>query len=257
MSEAIDTAFEHYFHRRAQLAEQLVEAGWNQEASTLATSTIDALATIWFHDFPAVEPAIRAELAGAVPASIRMARFLKTFASQDAEVRKIAVVCFAEDWMRYAPKTASIAERLLKERLGKLRGELPHSYKDLSIEALLLEAPELRTIPGAIAMTEDYEYGALLYSIYRCPLVHHASPGRRVHGFTRGTEVMYMRLEANRTRISFGPNLITSWLRASVTGYVHECARIGIAPARDFVPGSDQEDRLKNRWTRLVAKEAG
>jgi len=252
---AYDNLFEGYFHRRADLADRLTQEGAVLEASTIATASLDALATIWLHDFPQEQQALNREFAeGKLPASIRMTRFLKKFASNDVDVRKVAVVCFAEDWKLHDSTQSAAADRLLVPRIGKRRGELPRSYLDVPVETLLIEAPELRGNLNLLKMIEDYEYGALLYSFYRCPLVHHASSSRRSHGFTRGTEVMYMRLQRERTSISFGPALVTRWLRVAATGYVLACAAASLKPANNFHPGRDQEDRLAKRWARLVPK---
>lgn len=248
----IDSAFEKYFHDRADLADKLAENGWVLEARTIAAASLDALASIWLHDYPDVKSKLVAELAGTPPPSIRMTRFLKLFAAADEEVHKVAVVCFAEDWKRYDTNSAALAARLLAPRLGKGRGDLPHSHKDVPISLLVKEEPELAMLPHIVQMAEEYEYGALLYSFYRCPLVHHASPSKRTHGFTRGTEVMYMPLHSNHTSISFGPALITRWLRCTATGYVSACARDSIRPANDFDPGKDPEGRLEGRWKRLL-----
>lgn len=250
-----DGLFEKYFHRRADLADRLVQEGSRLEAITIATASIDALATIWLHDFPDEQQNMNREFAeGKMPASVRMTRFLKRFASDDEDVQKVAVVSFAEDWKLHAPTHSQAADRLLQPRISKKRGELPRSYLDIPIAGLLVEAPEIGANANVLKMAEDYEYGALLYSFYRCPLVHHASSSRRTHGFTRDTEVMYMRLQPGRTSISFGPALVTRWLRTAATGYTLACAAASVKPADNFQPGRDQEDRLAKRWARLFPK---
>ena len=189
--------FEHYFYRRAQLADDMAASGSVVDAYTLATASLDALAEIWFNDFPDFKRKLESELGGSVPSSIRLARLLKNFVSDDPRVSKVAVVCFAEDWKYYRPQDAHIAEQLLSKRLSNnsnefLRShELPKSYLDVSRDELVQECPDLATRSGLFDLLEEYEYGSLLYTFYRCPLVHLATGSRRTHGFTRGEEIMY------------------------------------------------------------------
>jgi hypothetical protein len=253
MVHDVDRVFEAYFYQRATVADGLTDLGWALDACTLAAAAIDALASIWLGDFPEQAALISAELGGALPASIRLTRFVKRFSAPDSNARNIAVVCFAEDWKRHDADALEYANRLLEKRTRKYC--LPFSHLDVDIDRLLVEAPELSDRPGLIRMSEDYEYGALIYSLYRCPLIHQTSLSRRTHGFARGEEVMYMAADAERTTISFGPKLITRWLRESVSGYVRVCAERGIRPAGSLVPGLEQEDKLQNRWQRLLADE--
>jgi hypothetical protein len=160
-----------------------------------------------------------------VPSSIRLARLLKNFASNDPDASKVAVVCFAEDWKYYRPQDAQIADQLLSRRLSDSPYEFirshqpPKSYLDVSRDELIQECPDLKTNPRLFGLLEEYEYGALLYTFYRCPLVHLATGSRRAHGFTRGEEIMYYWsfYEDGRITISFGPNLVTRWLRNVVS----------------------------------------
>ncbi len=252
--------FEHYFYKRAQLADDMATSGSVVDAYTLATASLDALAEIWLKDFPNDKRNLEKELGGNIPSSIRLARLLKKFASNDPHSRKVAVVCFAEDWKHYRPQDAHIAERLLSKRLSDnpnefLRAyELPKSYLDVSRNELAHECPELTTRQDIFALAEEYEYGALLYTFYRCPLVHLATGSRRTHGFTRKEEIMYYwsSYGDNRITISFGPNLVTRWLRNAVSGYVQSCQQVGIVPADNLDAGTNQEERLKRRWNKLT-----
>jgi hypothetical protein len=161
------------------------------------------------------------------------------------------VVCFAEDWKRHVPAAAAVADALLKPRLGKVHGELPHSYEDVPQSALLAECPAIGSATRLAALVEEYEYAALLYRFYRCPTVHLGGNARRTHGFTRNEEVMYMPLYRGFTSISFGPQLVTRWLRAVATGYVAACFGAGVIPAEDMDPGDREEENLRSKWSKL------
>lgn len=254
--------FEHYFYKRAQLADDMVASGSFIDAYTLATASLDALAEIWFNDFPNVKRKLNSEFGGTVPCSIRLARFLKEFVSDDFRVNKVAVVCFAEDWKYYRPQDTHIADQLLSKRLSNstnrfLRScELPKSYLDVSCDELAQECPELLTRPDLFKLLEEYEYGSILYTFYRCPLVHSATGSRRIHGFSRGEEVMYYWSSSvsndDRITVSFGPNLVTRWLRNAVSGYVQHCDNKGIVPANNLDAGTSHEKRFKDRWDKLT-----
>ncbi len=252
--------FEHYFYKRAQLADDMVASGSFIDAYTLAAASLDALAEIWFSDFPDVKQELNSEFGGTVPCSIRLARFLKKFVSNDPRVSKVAVICFAEDWKYYRPQDNHIANKLLSKRLSNnpnefLRAyELPKSYLDVSRDELAQECPDIKNHPDLFNLLEEYEYGSLLYTFYRCPLVHLATGSRRTHGFAREEEVMYYWSFSNddRSTIGFGPNLVTRWLRMAVSGYVQCCQKEEIVPANNLDAGTTQDDRFKRLWNRLT-----
>jgi len=243
--------FEKYFLDRATLAERLADSDFRLEGMTLAANALVALGEIWLHDFPTVASSFATEFGGRVSDSIRTARLVKKFAAADADAGKIAVVCFAEDWKRYRPVDAAIADRLLAPRMGTHRGELPHSYQDVTWDELAKECPEIVSIQGLRALGEEYEYPAVLYRFWRCPLVHLAAAAHRTHQFTVGDEVMYMPLHEGYTSISFGPRLVTRWLRTVATDYVATCARESVIPAKDIDPGAAQEATLRGRWLKI------
>jgi hypothetical protein len=251
--------FEHYFYKRAQLSDDLVTSGAYTDAYMLATSSLDALAEIWLTDFPDIKQNLDTELGGSIPSSIRLARFLKEFASSDPDVKKVAVLCFAEDWKHYRPQDAHIANQLINKRLSDNTNELirshtlPDSSLDISREELSKECPEIASQPHLFALAEEYEYGALIYTFYHCPLVHSDTGSRRTHRFARGEESMYYwsHYEDNRTTIGFGNNLVTRWLRHAVSGYVQSCEELGIVPANNFDAGSSHEKRFEKKWTRF------
>ena len=248
--------FEHYFYRRAQLVDDMAASGSIVESYILATASLDAVAEIWFNDFPEVKRKLESELGGKVPSSIRLARLLKNFISNDPHVSKVAVVCFAQDWKCYRSEDAHIADQLLSKRLSDdpdeyLRShELPKSYLDVSRNELAQECPEITTRPGLFKLLEEYEYGSLLYTFYRCPLVHFGIGSRRTHGLTYGEEIMYhwSSCDDDRITISFGPNLISRWLRNVVSSYVQSCQKVDIVPADNLDAGTSQEERFKKCW---------
>lgn len=244
--------FEHYFYRRAQLADEMTSSGHVADSHTLATASLDALAEIWLHDFPDIKQKLESELGGAIPSSIRLARFLKQFIPSDLRVSKVAVVCFAEDWKHYRPQDTGVADQLLNRRVSNNPHQPPKSYLDVSRAELAQECLELSSRPDLFALAEEYEYGALLYSFYRCPLVHVATNSKRTHGFTRGEEIMYYwSPDSDGFTISFGPNLATRWLRGVASSYVQVCEQHGIIPANHIDAGNSQENRFKKRWNRL------
>ncbi len=245
--------FEHYFYKRAQLADQMALAGHVNDSHTLATASLDALAEIWLHDFPDTKNSLEIELGGKVPASIRLARFLKHFVVDDPHVSKIAVVCFAEDWKYYRPQDSHLADKLLRTRISDNLYELPKSYLNVSRIELAQECPDFNSRSDLYALAEEYEYGSLLYSLYRCPLVHIATNSKRTHGFAHGEEVMYYWSDGvdDRVTIGFGTNLATRWLRNVASNYVQTCHQQGIIPANHIDAGTSQEDRLKRRWSRI------
>ncbi|TRV41633.1 MAG: hypothetical protein EWV53_19805 [Microcystis panniformis Mp_MB_F_20051200_S9] len=243
--------FGHYFYKRAELADEMILAGYVVEARILATAYLDALAEIWLHDFPNIKKKLEREFGGKVPGSIRLARFLKQFAVGDARVSKVAVICFAEDWKKHRPQDTDIANRLLNRRINNNRHQLPSSYLDLSRDDLAQECPELNSRSDLYALAEEYEYGAILYSFYRCPLAHVATHSKRTHGFARREEVMYYWSDDDDDSftIGFGPNLATCWLRNLVSNYVLTCQQFGITPANSIDAGISHENRFRTRWS--------
>lgn len=102
-------------------------------------------------------------------------------------------------------------------------------------------------------IAQEYEYGALLYRFYRCPLVHSSKNSDRTHGFARGERIMYYwsDVDPDRTTIGFGLNLITRWLRTVATNYVQFCREQAIIPAENLNAGLSPENNLKERWSKL------
>ena len=248
--------FEHSFYEYAQWLEE----AWSvTAANTLATSSLDALAGIWLHNFPDAKKKLQKEVGGTIPASIRLARFLKQFIPNDPDVNKVAVVCFAEDWKLYRPQDAHVADLIINKRVNKDPNDVfsghepPRAYLDVSRDELARECPELAANLDLLALAEEYEYGAILYSLYRCPLVHAATNSNRTHGFARGEKSMYYwSLDGSgRVTIGFGTHLIIRWLRNAVTGYVQTCHQAGIIPASNIDAGSSQEERFKRLWSKI------
>lgn len=245
--------FRDYFNAQAHLADELYRNHHPINCYITATAAIDALAEIWESDFPEEAQALSREFGGTVPGSIRMARFIRKFAA-DPKAEKVAVICFAEDALRFAP-TIEPGEvtSLLRSRWSGEPNTRPPSDRDVDLAALSLEAPSLLANPAVLGLVEEYFYPALLYSLYRCPMVHTLSCSKQMHGFAHNDEVGYMPLEADSTSIGFGPDLVTHWLRASLNGYVDFCERAGVKPAGNIDPGADNEGRLRRKWGRLTA----
>lgn len=251
----VDEAFERHFHRRADLADELVGRGLTVDGIGLAAGALDALGAIWFHDFPATVAELSRELGGNPPPSIRLARMMARFAPTEPSAQLVAVVSFAEDWKRYASETAGPAEKLLARRIGEHPNELPRSYLDKPLGELIDECPEIGASKPLRSLAAEYTYAAMLYRFYRCPILHLTAPAHRTHGFTVDDEVMYMRLRPGFTSISFGPALVTRWLGVAATGYTRGCAAASVHPPKDMDPAGDAEELLKSRWER-VAKRA-
>jgi hypothetical protein len=246
--------FERYFYERAQLADEMASTDHVVDAHTLATASLDALAMIWLHDFPNVKKKLDTEMGGAIRASIRLARFLKQFVADDSRVGKVAVVCFAQDWKKNRPQDAYLADKLLIKRIGDSH-TFPKSYLDVSRTELAQECPELNSRPDLYALAEEYEYGAILYTFYRCPLVHSATTSPRTHGFVRGEDVGYCPSyddnDRDKVAIGFGSNLAALWLRKAIRNYVQTCQQAGIVPANHIDAGTEQEKRLRKLWNKL------
>jgi hypothetical protein len=248
--------FEYYFYKRAQVAEELADSGAVVDAYILTTASLDALAAIWLSDFPNDQKDMKKEQGGSIPASIRLTRFLKKFAPNDPHVKKVAVICFAQDWKEHRQKDNHIAELLLSRRMYRGNQEsgkwlLPRNL-DVSREELTQECPQIKNPSNLFNLLENYEYGAILYSFYRCPFVHHATNSNRTHGFANRNEIMYYHpTENNKVPIGFGLNIITNWLRQAVSGYVQTCHAKNIVPAQNINAGFEQENRFQKLWNKL------
>lgn len=180
-----------------------------------------------------------------------MARFVRRFAA-DPRAEKIAVICFAEDALRFKPAIApSEVAALLRSRIESEPGVLPREDLDVDLAALTLEAPTLLGNPEVRKLVEEYFYPALLYSLYRCPVIHTLGWPKRMHRWVSNDDVRYIKDEPDLTRIGFGPDLVTHWLRASLSGYLDFCERAGVKPAGNIDPGADHEQRLRRKWERL------
>lgn len=252
---------EGFFHVKADRIDEISRRRWDDEAAILSTTALDALAALWLHDFPEARAILERELGGGVPPAIRMSRFMKSFAPDEEECEKVAVVCFAEDLQRHVPGLRHLAAELLAERVphrpdGRLAfGELPRAHLDKPQDDLLVECPALLD-NGVAGVIEEYTYPALLYRFFRCPMVHMGARSARTHGFAEGREVMYMRLPGrDRTSISFGPQLLTGWIRSASSGYVQACVEAGRRPANNVDAGAEHEERLERRWRGMAGGE--
>jgi hypothetical protein len=166
--------FREYFLTHAELADDLYTAGHHINCYMTATAAIDALAAIWETDFLDESVALRREFGGSVPASARMARFVRRF-SGDPKAARVAVIRFAEDAKRFGtlpPPESLEVEGLLKAREPPMRGAMPPAYLDTDLDELARQAPTLMANPNVRKLAEEYQYPGLLYSLYRCPTVH-------------------------------------------------------------------------------------
>jgi hypothetical protein len=246
--------FKNYFHLRADLAEELHQRGFTVDANIVATTALDALTTVWLHDFPTDRVAMEKDSGGKVPPSIRMARLVRRFAAGASHVDKVAVFMFAEEWKKNVPASVTDADALLAPRRPTLPGEFPHAHLDVSRADLLRECPAIVDQPLLAALAEEYEYPALVYRFVRSPFVHYGTSSGRTHGFTRGEEVFYMPLK-HGTTIGIDVSVVTGWLRAAATAYVAHCTTHGVRPATDIESGRRAEEALASRWKRAVAGE--
>lgn len=265
--------FEQYFKKKAQAADILADSDLVVDSIILATTGLDALAKIWFHNFPKIKQELDRKYDGGIGESIRFSELLKNFAEDKQEVNKIAVVCFAQDWKDYSPEDSCIADELLKPRLSQSKSEFirnrefPKQYLDVSLEELkdecsiILESLELDDrVQSQLSRLEsdfqlqkiaaEYEYGAIIYNFYRNPLVHSSKSSDRTHGFAYREEIKYFwsYVEENQYTFGFGPNIITRWLREVVTNYVKYCRENDVIPAENLESDSEPKNKLKKRW---------
>lgn len=242
--------FREYFEDQAAVADDLCERGFVLNACITATAAIDALAEIWGRDFPIEASALSREFGGSVPGAARMSRFVATLFSKDPRTAHVSVLRFAEDASRFAPglATAEVTALLAARRVGP--NEMPSESLDCDMAALTLEAPLLMSNANVRRLAVEYQYPGLLYSLYRCPMVHTFGCSKQTHGFAKIDEVSYMSLQPGFTSVGFGPCLMTNWLRGALAGYVDKCAAAKIKPAACMDPGHDQENRLQSRWSR-------
>lgn len=245
--------FKNYFLHRADVADQLAMHGELICSQILTTTALDALAKIWFHDFPEREKNLKKYYVQNYSEAIRLSLLLKEFAQSDPDASKVAVICFAEDWKRYRPEETSLANQLLSTRLSNDLYELPRSYLDVPIDKLMQECPQISQNQELLRIAEEYEYGAMLYKFFRCPLVHSSTSSNRTHGYTREEEIMYhwSDVDTSQTTVSFGPKLISRWLRTVAINYVQLCRDKAVIPANKLDAGLIPENKLKKRWENL------
>lgn len=245
--------FKNYFFHRANIVDGLAINGELTCSQILATTALDTLAKIWSHDFPESEKKLKKYYGQNYSEAIRLSLLLKAFAQSDPDASKIAVVCFAEDWKRYRPAETSLANQLLDKRLSDDPYELPKSYLDVPIDKLKEECPQIVQNQKLLRIAEEYEYGSMLYKFFRCPLVHSSKSSNRTHGYTREEEIMYhwSDVDIGQTTVSFGPKLISRWLRTVARSYVQFCQHKGQIPANNLDAGLIPEKKLKERWENL------
>lgn len=246
-----------YFIKRADISDGLVKGGATTDALILSTTTLDALGKIWQHHFPEEVHRLALTYGGGLSDSQRLAHLLKQFARADKHANKIAVVCFAEDWKRVAPQRSEFIDSalLLHRSLECEPLESPRAYLDTSLDQLLAQHPEIAGDPILVRVAQEYHYGAILYRMYRCPLVHSSLHSSRTHGFVRNEEVSYWRQSGEKTRIGFGPLLVTRWVRQVASGLAEKCIKSSISPCSGVDPDIEQERRLSALWEKLKREE--
>lgn len=219
-------SFRDYFFNRAEVSDGLTQKGATTDALILSTTSLDALGKVWAHHFAEQANQLASAFGGGLSDSQRLAYMLNEFTGPEDNANKIAVVCFAEDWKRAAPQMSSfIDSTLLSNRvLACEPRESPRAYLDVSLDDLLEQHPEIAEEPGLVRVAKEYQYGAILYRMYRCPLVHSSLHSSHTHGFARGYEVSYWRQSGKSTRIGYGSLLVSLWLRQAAAGLAQKCS---------------------------------
>lgn len=225
--------FEQFFKNKSKIALRLHKNNHHQECYTLLTTTLESLSQIWLKDFKEDKKQIIEEQRTIYPedkiknahARLAITRLLKKFAPHAPYSKHVSVIMFAEDWRRNIPEDANIANSLLNKRISTT-GALPDQSQDITAEELIAEITSYRTIDRKDILAdiiERYEYGALVYKLYRCPLVHNNNPSKLTHGFVQEDEIRYMYQDINTAtqsfepqsrpiRIGFGPKIISKWI---------------------------------------------
>jgi hypothetical protein len=246
-------SFLDYFFNRAQISDGLTQTGSTTEALILSTTSLDSLGKIWAYHFADEASQLASAYGGGLSESQRLAHILKKFTGTEDIANRLAVVCFAEDWKKADPQKASfIDSTLLAQRALECEPrESPRAYLDVSLDELLAQHPEIEVDPRLIRVAREYQYGAILYRMYRCPLIHSSLHSCHTHGFARNEEVKYWRKSAVKTSIGFGPLLVTRWLRKVAEGLVHKCILSSINPCLGVDPDVEQDRRLSNLWSTI------
>jgi hypothetical protein len=245
--------FLDYFLRRAQISDGLAQTGSTTEALILSTTSLDSLGKIWAYHFAEEASRLATEYGGGLSDSQRLAHILKLFAGAEDIANRMAVVCFAEDWKKADPqKTQFIDSALLAQRSLECEPrESPRAYLDITLDELLAKYPEIVANPRLARVAREYQYGAILYRMYRCPLVHSSMHSCHTHGFARNQEVKYWRQSAEKINIGFGPLLVTGWLRKVAKGLTQKCILCSINPCLGVSSDEEQDRRLSSLWSKI------
>jgi hypothetical protein len=247
-----------YFLQRAVISDRLIQEGQTADGLILATASLDALGKIWAHHFAEEASQLATAYGGGLSDSQRLAHMLKAFTRPEDNANKIAVVCFAEDWIEADPQRASfIRSSLLQHRVLDCEPrESPRSYLDLSLDDLLKQHPEIAHEPGLVRVAQEYQYGAILYRMYRCPLVHSSLPSLHTHGFARNNEASYWKPSGEKARIGFSPLLVTRWLRQVASLLAQKCMESSISACSRMDPDAEQNRRLSALWEKAIASNS-
>ena len=246
-------SFRDYFFKRAEVSDRLAQGGSTTDALILSTTSLDALGKVWAHHFAEEANQLASAYGGGLSDSQRLSHMLNKFTEPEDNANNIAVVCFAEDWKRAAPRKSSFIDSiLLLDRVSACEPrESPRAYLDVSLDDLLKQHPEIADEPGLARVAQEYHYGAILYRMYRCPLVHSSLHSSRTHGFARTQGVSYWRQSGEATRIGFSPLLVTRWLRQVAAGLTHKCIHSSINPCSGVDPDAEQRPRLSVLWKKV------
>jgi hypothetical protein len=246
--------FESYFHKRADLAEELYASstGNRTAAKLMAVVALDALGAIWKHDYAATTSTT----------TFLLAEFVQTFVP-DKRSDWIAVVFLAEDLIRMGPpRLAPVAKKLLQERDADPcpPNEFPHSHKDKNWADLVVEEPSFANEAALEKLAKRYTYPALLYSLLRCSVAHSFTTGSRVSDYSPmegDDDISYSAPElfAGQRKpicIKFGIRTITGWLRAAATNYAAKCAADGKQPAEGYDANKQSFQKLEELWKKAT-----
>lgn len=230
--------------------------GFRTDAVLIATVAIDAINSIWRHDYkvPARKPK---------SAPLDYAEFLDRFAA-DPATGLICVVFLAQDMAASrAARLHPMAQRLLRARAADdgpppsrpTFREWPHTHKDCTWSDLVTEEPALAAEKELERAAKEYTRGALAYRLFRCGTAHHYSRGDRTSDFSSGidAEISYSAPMAMGGRIrpigvKLGIGRLTTWLRACATNYATECTRHALRPATNFDASRVSLTSLASVW---------
>lgn len=250
----VGSPFEAYFHKTADVAEDLFKSGFQTEAFLMTTVAIDALAAIWRHDFGLSDES----------GPLDFAAFVREFVADPAG-ELICVVFLAEDMITHGPvRLHAIAQGLLEGRAAS-RGqkptemefrESPHAHRDVTWSDLIAEEPSLASEKELEMLARHYTRSALAYRLYRCGPAHGFARGSRTSGFSEPAgddEISYFPSYVvggvvKPISLKIGIRAFTQWLRTAATNYAAACGAAGKKPADGFDASATSLANLRGKW---------